>query len=117
MAGCSRDSEFDRYPRLTEIFLVAGLVHEGLAITPAFLMSNKSSKWMLLSFVSLLSLVMTISPESIYIRQYPQDIFGLLDGIHRTVLGQVAHRDFSAKLRILVYALPDCLSGLDSTRC
>ena len=68
-------------------------------------LSDESCKWILLIFVSLLILI-TILPNAVYIRQYPQDIFGYLDGIHRTMSGQVAYRDFFAKLGILVYALP-----------
>jgi hypothetical protein len=68
-------------------------------------LTDKSCKWILFTFVSLL-IFMTIFPGSIYIRQYPQDIFGFLDGIHRTVSGQIAHRDFSSVLGIMVYALP-----------
>ena len=68
-------------------------------------LTDRSCKWILFLFVSLL-ILLTIFPHSIYIREYPQDIFGRLDGIYRTVSGQVAHRDFSSKLGILVYALP-----------
>jgi len=68
-------------------------------------LSDGSCKWILLIFVSLLIFI-TIMPDAVYIRQYPQDIFGYLDGIHRTMSGQVAYRDFVAKLGILVYALP-----------
>jgi hypothetical protein len=49
---------------------------------------------------------LAILPGSVYIREYPQDIFGFLDGIHRMASGQVPHRDFSSVLGILVYALP-----------
>jgi hypothetical protein len=68
-------------------------------------LNNKSCKWILLGIVSLL-IFTTTYPNSIYTRVYPQDIFGFLDGIHRTVSGQVAHRDFSSLLGIMVYALP-----------
>jgi hypothetical protein len=75
------------------------------ALVSKQLLTGKSCKWILLICVSLLIFI-TILPDAVYIRQYPQDIFGYLDGIHRTVSGQVAYRDFFAKLGILVYALP-----------
>jgi hypothetical protein len=69
------------------------------------LLENNLCKWILFGIVLTL-IFTTIYPNSIYIRVYPQDIFGFLDGIHRTASGEVAHRDFSSLLGIMIYALP-----------
>jgi hypothetical protein len=60
----------------------------------------------LLGLFTILAIVIAVIPNAIYIRSYLQDTFGLLDGIHRTVLGQVVHRDFSSGVGIAVFALP-----------
>src|SRR4051794_36028611 len=59
-----------------------------------------------LGLLTALAILTTILPNAVYIRAFLQDTFGLLDGVHRTVLGQVAHRDFSTSVGLAVFALP-----------
>jgi hypothetical protein len=68
----------------------------------------------LLGLLTILAVLVTVVPSSIYIRSYLQDTFGLVDGIHRTVLGQVAHRDFSTGVGIAVFAFPSLFVVLGS---
>ena len=64
---------------------------------------------LLLGLMTAVMIAVLAMPRAIYIRSYLQDTLGLLDGIHRTVLGQVAHRDFSTPIGLFVYALPALL--------
>jgi hypothetical protein len=61
---------------------------------------------LLLSTITLLMIALLTVPRAVYIRTYLQDTFSQLDGIHRMILGQVPHRDFSSILGIIFYGLP-----------
>jgi hypothetical protein len=56
--------------------------------------------------INLILVFLIVYPRAVYIRLYPQDVFGFLDGIHRTVSGQVPNRDFSTPFGAMFYALP-----------
>jgi hypothetical protein len=68
--------------------------------------SAKQSYLLLIFFFNVAVTSTLVCPHSVYIRVYPQDVFGFLDGIHRIVSGQVPNRDFSTPIGALVYALP-----------
>jgi hypothetical protein len=66
-----------------------------------------------LAIYNLLLIASRVFVNRIYINSMPQDLFGLLDGIYRVHLGQVAHRDFSSAIGLFNYALPASFMSLN----
>jgi hypothetical protein len=56
--------------------------------------------------VNLILVFLIVYPQAVYIRLFPQDVFGFLDGIHRIASGQVPNRDFLTPLGPMLYAVP-----------
>ncbi len=79
----------------------------------------------LLGVVTALTILVLAIPHGVYIRAYLQDTVGVLDGVHRMLLGQVPHRDFSTIVGLMLYWLPalfvrlgaDPLNGVTYAAC